>query len=66
MTRFKNDPRIISVKFACNCSKCKRPLKIKESAYYWPSPRTVDCLDCGHEDFRSFVLAAEDEDYFSK
>ncbi len=59
MKSYKGDPRQITAKFG-SCKDCGQDVKGK-SVYYFPQSRAVYCLDCGDEDYRRFIAAAQDE-----
>ena len=65
MIRYKNDPYPLNVRFRCQCSKCKCTLQKGTQAYYWPLEHKILCLTCGEEDFRQFLLSAQDEDFYN-
>jgi hypothetical protein len=66
MTRYKNDPYPLSIRYKCKCSKCNGSLAIGTQAYYWPLEHKIISLTCGEEDFRQFLLSAQDEDFYNR
>jgi hypothetical protein len=42
---YKNDPRIISAKFPSVCHETGKKIALGESCLYYPSDKTVYCLD---------------------
>jgi len=66
MTSYRNDPRQITAKFTSSCQKCKCKITKGTEIYYWPATRSVYCLTCGDADYRQFILAAQDEDSYSR
>lgn len=65
MTRYKNDPYPLKVKFNSTCATCGCKLPKGVNAYYWPSSRKVYCLACGEKDYCSFLESAVDEELFN-
>ena len=65
MTRYKNDPYPLKVKFNSTCTTCGCKLSKGANAYYWPSSRKVYCLACGEEDYRRFLESAMDEESYN-
>lgn len=65
MTRYKNDPYPLKVKFNSTCATCGCMLPKGANVYYWPSSRKVYCLACGEEDYRSFRESAVDEELYN-
>lgn len=65
MSRYKNDPYPLTVKYAGECATCGCRLPRGVNAYYWPSSRKVYCLSCGEVDYRSFLESAQDEDLYN-
>lgn len=62
---YKNDPRLITAKFASACSKCGCSVKKGTNIYYWPSDRKVYCLQCGAVPYRQFRSAVADEEAYA-
>lgn len=66
MTRYKNDPYPLTLKYAGSCAACGCSLGKGSRAYYWPSSREIYCIPCGDQDYRRFLECAQDEDFFCK
>ncbi len=64
MTRYKNDPFPLTVRYAGRCSRCGCALAKGAPAFYWPSSRQVLCTACGEPEYRGFLASAEDEDWY--
>ena len=62
---YKNDPRKITVRFRCCCSKCLKIMAKGAFAYYWPASKTIMCPICGEPEYNRFRMAAADEDTYS-
>ena len=66
MTRYKNDPRWIEVKFDGDCAKpsCGNIIKAGERAFYYPQSRSMYGDHCGHGEEASadFHAHAADEE----
>lgn len=65
MTRYKNDPYRLKVKFNSTCATCGCKLPKGVNAYYWPTSRKVYCLVCGDDDYRTFLESAVDEELYN-
>ena len=64
MTRRRNnDPRWITVRYACECavSTCKKLIARGDSAFYYPATRRMLCHSCGDDASREFNAHAFDE-----
>ena len=61
--RYARDPRWLTVKYACKCSKCGRDIKKGEEAFYYPSTRSMYCdhATCGGAASADFESCAFDE-----
>jgi len=61
------DPHYVTVKYACKCGVCLRPIAVGETAWYWPASRSMDCSGetCGAQSAREFRAARQDEDFMS-
>lgn len=62
---YNNDPHWVSVKYACKCGTCLRPIKVGETAWYWPRSRSMDCsgIKCGAQSAADFQTAKQDEGF---
>ena len=59
--RGNQDPRPMKAKFKSTCSKCKGTIERNEPIIYWPATRTATHLECGEEDYRTFLSSVQDE-----
>lgn len=66
MKHYKNDPRQLTVKFPGTCASCGARLPKGVNAYYYPTSKRLYCLACGEADFRLFLQAAADEEWYSR
>ncbi len=65
---YKNDPRIISAKFAGICAESKKPFKKGENILYWPNNKKCYLLDHAPEarkDYANFLQSVQDENFYS-
>lgn len=65
MSFYKNDPRMIQVRFNSTCGTCGCKLPKNSNAYYWPSSKKCYCPKCGEADYRQFQASAQDEDSYN-
>lgn len=61
--RYSRDPKWLTVKYACKCSKCGKAIKQGERGFYYPSDRSMFCEgeECGGNASRDFESCAFDE-----
>jgi len=62
MSKWRLDPRWITVRYAGKCAQCGSTVKAGARAYYWPADKSMYCEKCGQQASRDFAAAAWDED----
>ena len=65
---YRSDPRWIRVKYAAFCVSCKGDIHRGDSAYYYPTSRSLYCGgdSCGGERHRDFKALSFDEDVYQQ
>jgi len=58
MSQYKNDLRMIAVKFSSSCYKCKTKLLHGSKIFYWPSKREVFSTKYGEGPYRQYFSSA--------
>jgi hypothetical protein len=65
---YKNDPRIISAKFAGICAESKKPFKKGDQVLYRPDNKKCYLLDhapIAAKDYEFFLNSKQAEDFYS-
>jgi hypothetical protein len=63
-TRYKGDPRWITVRSESICTRCRRRIYAGDRAFYYPEDRSLYCQaqECGKAASREFSARALDEE----
>jgi hypothetical protein len=62
MTRYRNDPYWLTVKWPGHCAKCNAPIKPGQRAFYYPKDRGLYSGECAEQAASDFECAAADEE----
>ncbi len=62
---YANDPRWLTIKYACHCAACDAKLERGQSAFYYPSSRQMygaECCSKAKDSAADFAARKQDED----
>lgn len=63
-----NDPRWLTIKYACHCAACDAKLERGQSAFYYPSSRQMygaECCGKAKENAADFRARVQDEETYN-
>ena len=55
MARYNRDPHWITVRYLATCT-CGVHIQQSDRAWYWPIGKKLECIKCGKESERRFIL----------